>query len=243
MYEEYIQEEWKSLPWDYDYLVSNTGKVMSLKDINNPVILDSIISEQGYLEVNIQDEYGLLKNYRVDILVAMMFTFNPDPINFTLVQHIDGNIQNNVYMNLMWVLDKSIEQNYYNTRISEQQALEILDLLCNEGYMIDISKIYNISYQSMLNIKYGLTYNDIRKFSLNPLFIQTGLPKDLNILVSKKRDNGKVLSIIEVLEIYNLTHSSELNSKQIAHMYNISPSAVQDIKHGRRSAKITGHKR
>lgn len=71
------------------YYVSNNGKVRNNKRILKPTIND------GYCSININNE-----STYVHILVAKLFIDNPD--NYNIVNHKNGNRQNNTIDNLEW---------------------------------------------------------------------------------------------------------------------------------------------
>jgi len=98
------KEEWKPLMYgDLDltdrYLVSNTGKIYSLK---SKKILKTVIHKQGYEVVCISlGNRKSKKLIRVHVAVANMFVDGyKDGLQ---VNHIDGNKLNNDSKNLEWV--------------------------------------------------------------------------------------------------------------------------------------------
>jgi hypothetical protein len=102
-------EEWRTLPFNKHYAVSNYGRVKSygfdyvgLKNVRcvaYPRILKHHLHKQGYVYVAIR-ENKKPKTYKVHRLVAMMFLDNP--FNKRTVNHIDRNRSNNVLSNLEW---------------------------------------------------------------------------------------------------------------------------------------------
>lgn len=57
--------------------------------------------KDGYNVVNLINEEGESKEFRVDYLVASSFV--PNPHNYKNIRHIDGNLENNCADNLEWV--------------------------------------------------------------------------------------------------------------------------------------------
>lgn len=93
-------EDWKSIA-RYDYLVSNYGRVYSLK--RKKILTPFITPPTKYLTVKLGGGCRF-SNYKVHRLVAAAFVKNPD--GKPIVHHIDGNSLNNSADNLMWVTAK-----------------------------------------------------------------------------------------------------------------------------------------
>jgi hypothetical protein len=123
------QEMWKGVKgWEEFYEVSNTGKVRSLErtitdrnksKVGKPFVRNRVfkakelraydVSEMGHMAI------GLFKNGRgntqlIHRLVAEAFI--PNPNDYPVVDHIDGNPRNNNMKNLRWA---TWEHNNRNT--------------------------------------------------------------------------------------------------------------------------------
>jgi len=84
----------KLIPWRWGkYMVSNTGKVRSSKD------LKFLVSDRWYYKVQLH-EWKSKSNQRVHRLVAEAFLDNPD--DKPQINHKDGNRLNNNVSNLEW---------------------------------------------------------------------------------------------------------------------------------------------
>lgn len=104
-------EKWKKI--GDRYFVSNHGNVKSIEvtaidsigrqRVKKGVMLSLKGLNQGYPVVNITG-YGHKKNYKVHILVALMFL--PNPNQLPCINHKDGNKQNNHVDNLEWCTQK-----------------------------------------------------------------------------------------------------------------------------------------
>lgn len=104
-------ELWLPIPgYEGLYEISNLGRVRSLgrlvshgasHAIRKPAKLLKFAEDaDGYFNVGLFDLQGRCKQFRVNRLVAI--TFIPNPDNLPIVNHIDGNKQNNSVSNLEW---------------------------------------------------------------------------------------------------------------------------------------------
>lgn len=97
-----MQEIWKPIEnFENLYSVSNLGNVKSLNynHTKKPKNLKLKTSKNGYCFVNLSKN-GKIKPQLVHVLVANAFINNPN--NYPVVNHIDGNKQNNNVNNLEW---------------------------------------------------------------------------------------------------------------------------------------------
>jgi hypothetical protein len=104
-------EIWKDVPgYEGSYLVSNMGRVKSVKRIIHrkgvkngfwwkEKILKLIDGGHGYFVVRLC-KYGVVKQCRVNILVAMAFIENKE--NHTIVMHLNDIKSDNRDINLKW---------------------------------------------------------------------------------------------------------------------------------------------
>lgn len=102
-----MEEIWKDIEGcDGRYKVSNLGRVKSIRKIKyrncyKETILKPVIQKSnGYCYVSLRNENGIFKNHRIHRLVAKAFI--PNPNNYSQVNHIDMNKQNNCVENLEW---------------------------------------------------------------------------------------------------------------------------------------------
>ena len=94
-------ELYKLIPGYPGYAVSTWGNVSNTE---TGCILKTQETKKGYLRVDLFDEDGNRKHWKVHRLVAMAFIPNPDEKQ--QVNHIDGNKKNNSVSNLEWVTDE-----------------------------------------------------------------------------------------------------------------------------------------
>lgn len=99
-------ENWKPIEGYPCYLVSDQGRVMSLRNPKNPKILKQGTNKDGYKQVTIVsgEAYGKgkKKTFRVNRLVALAFIPNPNPDKRRDVGHWNSTPSDNKASNLYW---------------------------------------------------------------------------------------------------------------------------------------------
>ena len=111
-----VNEIWKPVKgYEGLYEVSNLGKVKTFHPKENNIILKPYLMKNGYMQVCLYSKTTRKKLF-VHRLVAEAFIPNPD--NFTQVNHIDENKQNNCVENLEWVTH--LQNMAYGTRLKRQ---------------------------------------------------------------------------------------------------------------------------
>lgn len=111
--------EWKELPIDKRYLVSDTGEVKGL----DGRILKQALDSRGYKFVTLNKDY---KQFHLSVHRAVALCFIPNPDNLPQVNHIDENKTNNNVSNLEWCTNK------YNSHYSNAKAVLMVDKNTNE---------------------------------------------------------------------------------------------------------------
>ncbi len=94
----YAMENWRFVKGAEDYMVSDKGRVLSLKG-KEKRMLKIDVDHCGYEYVRLSMKGLLIKN-RVHRLVAKSFL--PNERNLPEVNHLDGNTLNNCVENLEW---------------------------------------------------------------------------------------------------------------------------------------------
>lgn len=116
-------EQWKVIVGFESYRISNLGRVKSYKKGSNGKILKPYHTRKGYLRIDLYgNSEGLSRKANrskalIHVLVAVAFVENPDPENFSEVDHIDRVRDNPVATNLRWI-DR--EGNMNNRRCSKE---------------------------------------------------------------------------------------------------------------------------
>jgi hypothetical protein len=99
-----IKSEWKVIDEFPSYLVNNKGEIFS---IHSNKLLDINVNSKGYAFVVLRDKkQSISKTKEIHRIVAKYFLDNPNPIEFTQVNHKDENPLNNNVSNLEWCTPK-----------------------------------------------------------------------------------------------------------------------------------------
>jgi hypothetical protein len=102
-------EIWKLIE-DYDgYEVSSFGRIRSWKYTNSPHLL-KLLKVNGYFQVALC-ENGVATHFNVHRLVCK--AFHPNPYNYKIANHIDGDKHNNNADNLEWCTQQENIQGHF----------------------------------------------------------------------------------------------------------------------------------
>lgn len=107
------EEEWRTIQSFPDYMVSNHGRVKSLKK-GRELILSQCNHYKGYKVVYLYKDKSIDFKCFVHRLVAETFIVNIDTKPF--VNHIDCNKTNNVLTNLEWMTEQENSQWYHKNK-------------------------------------------------------------------------------------------------------------------------------
>lgn len=106
MEDKLTNENWKTIAGYPCYLISDQGRVMSLRNPKNPKILKQGTNKDGYKQVTLVsgDSYGKgkKKTQRVNRLVALAFIKNDNPDKRRDVGHANSTPSDNRASNLYW---------------------------------------------------------------------------------------------------------------------------------------------
>lgn len=112
------------------YQVSNLGRIKSLgrkvalNDKTYRITHDKILTPKNinsYCHIILYNKK--YKNFRIHRLVAEAFI--PNPHNYTIVNHIDGNKQNNKVKNLQWCSQRHNILEAYRLKLMKPRKLKI----------------------------------------------------------------------------------------------------------------------
>lgn len=149
-----MEELWEPVANFEDYVVSNSGKVFSIK---SNLELRPLTMRDGYKAVRLFKN-GRAKSMQVHRLVASAFIDNP--LNKPQVNHKDGDKQNNYFLNLEWntasenqihainlgLVKHHRGQSHFKCKLTKYED-EIVDYLyCNFNIsIIELAKIFKVS--------------------------------------------------------------------------------------------------
>ena len=102
----------------YAYFVTEDGHVYK-RDNRNLTIKECFYHiAHGYKRIRVTDIDTCVRRYlRVHRLVATYYVANPNPNNFTIVNHKDGNKQNDIASNLEWCNISMNTQHAYDNNL------------------------------------------------------------------------------------------------------------------------------
>lgn len=181
-------ELWEYIP-DYEsvYGISSHGRVFSYPRTESVAssrtgghhryragkFLTPKVGNAGYSQIGLYLN-GKCKRHLVHRLVAKAFIVNPD--NLKEVNHIDGDKLNNHYSNLEWstrklnslhstqILKKNRGENNSFSLLTEQQVLEIKDLLLSGHSQKDIAAQFNVTNHAIYRIHRGFNWQWLTGF-------------------------------------------------------------------------------
>ena len=175
MYSELVNDETEIFVTVYidgyyyqDYMVSNKGRIYSLK--TNSFMEGA--KHHGYIRIKLRDENGKTVLKHKHRIVAESFCDNPD--NKPFVNHIDGDKENNHPNNLEWVTAKenthhaiengliyTIGEKSHFASIDEDTAHKICKLIDKGIKLKDISKLLNVGYDCVKKIHSGSSWKHV----------------------------------------------------------------------------------
>lgn len=136
------------------YMIDECGNVYSVRN-GKPVKLKYDADKDSYYRISLQTIDGKRKSFRINRLVAL--TFIPNPNDYPVVNHIDGNKQNNYVGNLEWATISyntlegyKLRDYHYKKRIKSINISN--DEECEFDSVDDCAKYYNVSYFDMSKI-------------------------------------------------------------------------------------------
>lgn len=167
-----LLEEWKPIIGFEDfYQISNYGRVKTTHKNNNSKTIKKPFYSKGYLKIQLCLNKKQT-NYSIHRLVALHFIDNPQ--NKSDVNHLRGFKDDNVFTQLEWSTHQQNTKHAYenkicirakgnitNVKLTKQNILDIKSIYFKNGMSDkEISKIFNVSRQTINNIKNQKYWNN-----------------------------------------------------------------------------------
>ena len=190
-------EIWKEIEgYDGDYLISNLGKVKSLK-YNKEYILKQGIDGSGYHFVNLYKN-NISKMFFVHRLVSKAFI--PNPENKPEINHKNGIKSNNQFSNLEWATSSENTKHAYYTGLMENTRKAVKHawqtglmknskknaIIAQEAHKKPIySKKLDLKFESCVEAAKYIQSNYFKNIKL--IYLQNGISSLLNNKVTKSK--------------------------------------------------------
>ena len=131
-----IAEEWRDIEqFKGEYQISNFGRI---RNYRTKKVLKNYISPEGYICNSLRhSKEERTHTVRVHRLIAEAFI--PNPNNYPIINHIDGNKQNNNIENLEWCTAQHNIQHSFDNRLQEPTNI----ILVGYDYVIAFAMYLN----------------------------------------------------------------------------------------------------
>ena len=223
-------ETWKIIPSYPYYSASSLGKIKRnagtprcpkdriLKPLNNP---------RGYFVVGLLRPETKQRPLMIHRLVLEAFC-GEAPSDKHQGNHLNGNKTDNRIENLEWVTHAENIQHAYDTglhgryigenassaKLTNEQAIDILNRIANKEYRKDIAILYGISNKTIDTLVSGKSYAYLPRPNM-----------------TSKRMGNHILVDADVIQIKQLIGTT--SSRAIGELFGVSGGTIDQIKHGR----------
>lgn len=179
-----MEEKWiPIIGYETKYELSNYGKVKSIKRLvygrnlklvtKKEKIMVTNSLRKGYKYIELYNDKLERKKFSIHRLIAIHFI--PNPNNYPMINHKDGNTLNNSIDNLEWCTASQNTRHAFDTgllvtrkgesctqsKLTEQQVKDI-HILKHYGMTSKaISKIYQVSFSTICDIFQGRTWKSV----------------------------------------------------------------------------------
>lgn len=175
-------ETWRDIKgFEGKYKVSDKGNIASVERIIKKHKYGGInlshnrLTKDGYERVRLTNNYGVVKDFRINRIVAEAFI--PNPLGKPTVNHIDGDKRNNSVENLEWAsLSEQMEHAYnhklknpkrgydnVNSKLSAANVKFIRKNYCKYSRTfgsVALAKRFNVTHRVILSIVKHESYNN-----------------------------------------------------------------------------------
>lgn len=200
------------------YCACSTGQIYSIRSGS---YLQPVLQSTGYMQVTLSQD-GTRKNFSVHRLIAMAYMEIPEGSD--IVNHKDGNKQNNKLLNLEWCTQQENVHHAILTglrkgtrnpdrSLDDETAHCVCKLIQDSWRNKDIAETLEISSQIVANIRFGRDYQEI---SCEYNFTE--------ILPSRRK-----LSIEKLVGICEMLQDNK-SYNEICRVYDISSATVSKVK-------------
>jgi hypothetical protein len=228
---DYDEEMWKDIPgFEGKYQLSSYGRVKRIRcsSIDGEVLKKEKIcfyrskSGRHYPHTRL----GSRSNYiSIVIHIEVAKLFVPNPNNYPIVNHIDGDKNNSYYKNLEWATDLINAQHARSTglNMSRGERSEVAKLTDEQAIFIfnsklkyrELAKMFNVTGTAICCLKRGVTWSHVTGKVFKPQKIKNEL----------------------AIEIFN---EQGLTNREVAEKYKVPESTVYNIKRGFTFSDATG---
>ena len=152
-------EEWRIIPFDHNYMVSNLGRVRSYRvHTGRAKMLKPTKHRQGYVVLRLTEH-----QYLVHRLVAAAFI--PNPEGKKTVNHLNGVKDDNRVENLEWATQSENNKHAFRTGLKHYTEKQLQVRLSNVKIPIEIAhKVKELYQQGMKQCKIAEQLNVNRSF-------------------------------------------------------------------------------
>ena len=248
IHEETEYEKFKQIKLDGEYapyFISSCGRLFSINknsnQINNPIReLKTRLRNDGYYDISIT--YNSKKHMLlIHVLVASAFVKNEKPKKYKVVNHLDGDKGNNLYLNLEWttysgntihalktgLFKHAKGEQVGGSKYTEDEIIKVCELLEQNISIKDISNKLGMNYSSIANLLYKREwFHVVCNFDFS------------NYKYGKSEEDIENMNR-KIHKLCTLASSGNYTIKQLSEIIDINRRTVYDILKGRTHKPIT----
>ena len=153
-----MTEEWKEIPFNKNYEVSNIGNIRNSKTkIQRKFDIEKLKQTKTRIRVTIIENDNTKKGYYLHRLIAVTFIQNPN--NLPEVNHKDSNPYNNNIANLEWISREDNMKHFHDNNKFKSKYMRPI-LLFDKNLNI-IEKKYNCLEECIIDLKININYHKL----------------------------------------------------------------------------------
>jgi hypothetical protein len=197
--------------------------------------------KDGYCNIILSNSNKERKIFKVHRIVGM--TFIPNSKNLPMINHKDGNKENNNVENLEWCDDSYNNKHRHilnpmlfkgeshpNNKLNNEQVLNVYNAAW-EGKLKykEIAEQFNVLIGDIYNIKYGKQW----------VHITNHKNETCSHRPEGEANKSSKLTEAQVLEIYNLAWNSNMSNAEIGRKFYVNKENIRAIKNGKTWKHVT----